>query len=148
VLTPLSILDLTLLLLFNLQHCESLLLVHNLPLHAVLSLQLEVLMSLFLFILRLLHLRLFGFFTLRQENSLLHFSFLLISLLGHHVVLSGLLPLLLIQQLEIVDFLQISVHFAYLPFGFSPHCGFSKLRFHLYACECPQSFSRSSFLLA
>jgi hypothetical protein len=107
VLTPLSILDLALPLLFNLQHGESLLLVHNLSLHAVLSLQLEVLVSLLLFILRLLHLRLLGLFTLGQENGLLNFSFLLISLLVHHVVLSGLLPLLLIQQLKIVNFLQI-----------------------------------------
>ena len=113
-LTPLRIVNLTFALLINLEHGKALLLVHDLTLHAVLSLNLEILMAFLLIILRPHYFSLLGFLTLGKEDSLLNLALLLLSLLVNHVVLSRLLPLLLVFQLEVVDFLnKLHTHLSY-----------------------------------
>jgi hypothetical protein len=110
ILASLSITNLPLPLFVNLQLRKTFLLIHNLTLHTVLGLQLEILMAFFLFILLLYYISLLRLFTLGKEDCLLNLTFLLLSLLVYHVVLGGLLPLLLIIQLEIVNFLHLFVN--------------------------------------
>lgn len=71
----------TLAVLFDLHRGHSLLLVHDLILHAVLLFDLKVLELLFLLILLLDNLGLLGLFTLRLEDGLLHFPLLISTLL-------------------------------------------------------------------
>ena len=90
---------------FNLHRSQSLLLVHNLILHAILLLHLEALELLFLLVLLLNHLGLLGFLAPGLEDGLLHFSLLIGSLLLDREVLLGDHALIFILHLIVVDFL-------------------------------------------
>ena len=87
-------------------HCShALLLVHDLILHAVFLLDLEVLELFLLFVLLLDDLGLFGLFALRLEDGLLDLSLLVLSLLIDGVVVLGDHSLVLVLDLVVVDFL-------------------------------------------
>jgi hypothetical protein len=101
----LDLLDATSAILFDLHRGQTLLLVNNLILHAVLLLYLEGLELLFLFVLLLDNLRLFCFFTLRLEDGLLDLSLLILALLAVRVVVLSYHPSVLVLALVVVDFL-------------------------------------------
>ena len=84
---------------------ESLGLKADLVLHLVLLLNSEVVLSLPLLILLLNHLGLLGFLFLLEEQSILDFLLLVMSLLGHHIIVLRLLSFLLIIELDVEDFL-------------------------------------------
>ena len=90
---------------FNLHRSQSLLLVHNLILHAILLLHLEALELLFLLVLLLNHLGLLGFLAPGLEDGLLHFSLFVGSLLLDREILLGDHALIFILHLIVVDFL-------------------------------------------
>ena len=96
------------LLLFYFHLGESLRLQADLVLHFVFLFNSEIILSLLDFILLLNHFRLLGLLLLLEHKSILNFFLLIIPLLGHHVVILALLPLLLIGQLNVEDFLRKS----------------------------------------
>ena len=102
---PLHLLQAPLAIFFNLHRGQSLLLVHNLILHAILLLNFEALELLFLLILLLNHLGLLGLLTSGLEDGLLHFALLICSLLLDREVLLSYHALVFILHLIIVDFL-------------------------------------------
>ena len=77
----LNLLHASLSFLLDFHRCQALLLIHNLILHAILLLDLEVSELLFLFILVLDYLSLLRLFALRLENGLLNLALLICSLL-------------------------------------------------------------------
>ena len=88
-------------------HCShSLLLIHDLILHAVFLLDLEVLELLFLLILLLDYLGLLSLFPLRLEDGLLNFPLFISSLLVDRVVVLSDHALVLVSHLVVVNFLQ------------------------------------------
>ena len=105
VMLSLHLLQAPLAIFFNLHRSQSLLLVHNLILHAILLLHLEALELLFLLVLLLNHLGLLGFLAPGLEDGLLHFSLLVGSLLLDREVLLGDHALIFILHLIVVDFL-------------------------------------------
>ena len=98
--------DLSLAFLLDLHLGKTLLLVYDLVLHLVLGLHFELLVSSLLLVLGLYNFSLLSLFFFREVYCFLNFSFLFLSLLVYHVVLSRLIPLLFILELIIVDFLQ------------------------------------------
>ena len=62
-------------------------------------------MSFFHLILLLDHFGLLGLLLLLKHESVLNFFLFVVPLLGHHVVILALLPLLLVGQLNVEDFL-------------------------------------------
>ena len=81
-------------------------LIHDLVLHPVLLFHLEMLVTLFLIILTPNNLRLLGFFSLRQENGLLHLFLFLLALLVEGVVILRLQSRVLVLHLVVIDFLK------------------------------------------
>ena len=92
-------------LLLDLHLREPLRLQTNLILHLILLLDSEIVLSLFLLVLLLDHLRLLSFFFLLQEKSILNLFLFVVPLLGNHVIILAHMPLLLVLQLDIEDFL-------------------------------------------
>jgi hypothetical protein len=80
--------DLSLAFLIDLHLGKTLLLVDDLILHLVLGLHFELLVVALLLVLSLYYFCLLRLFLLREVDSLLHFPFLLLTLLVYHVVLS------------------------------------------------------------
>ena len=105
VVLPLHLLQAPLAIFFNLHRSQTLLLVHNLILHAILLLDLEALELLFLLVLLLDDLRLLGLFSSGLENGLLHFAFLICTLLLDREVVLGYHALAFVLHLVVVDFL-------------------------------------------
>ena len=81
-------------------------LIHDLVLHPVFLFHLEVLVTLFLIILTPNNLRLFGFFSLRQENGLLDLFLFVLTLLVECIVILRLQSCVLILHLVVIDFLK------------------------------------------
>ena len=81
-------------------------LIDNLVLHPVLLLNFEVLVALFLIILTPNNLRLFSFFSLRQENGLLDLFLFVLTLLVECIVILRLQSCVLILHLVVIDFLK------------------------------------------
>lgn len=113
---------------------------HNLVLHAVLLLDFKVLELFLLIVLLLDNLGLFGLFSLRLEDRLLHLPLLILSLLIHGVVVLGHDTLVLILNLVFKDFLTqktevktIQLCRQCLPSGSCPRYVSSESRSHLYA---------------
>jgi len=92
---------------------QSLLLVYNLVLHAVLLFVFEAIEFLFLFILRRRKLRLLGFFASRLENCVLHFPFFVFTLLSQRVVHWSCLTLIVILGLVVVYFFLNTIFVAF-----------------------------------
>lgn len=106
VLVALRHLQLAALLLLHLHLGEALLLVHDLVLHLVLSLNLELVVANLLLVLRALDFGLLGLLGLAQVDGLLNFALLLGTLLLNHVVLVGVVAL----HLELVLHLPLFLH--------------------------------------
>ncbi len=104
-LVALSHLNLTSLLFLNFHLGKPFLLIDDLVLHFVLCLQLELMVSNLLLVLRLLDFGLLGFFKLAQVDSLLHLFLLFSPLLLDHVVLRRLVTLHLLFLKELPFFL-------------------------------------------
>lgn len=104
-LVALSHVNLTAVLLFHLHLGETLLLVHDLVLHLVLSLYLELVVADLLRVLCALDFSLFGLLSLRKVNGFLYLALLLSSLLLNHVVLIALVSLDLKLLLHLALFL-------------------------------------------
>ena len=105
IVASLHLLQAPLTVLFNLHRCQSLLLIHDLILHAVLLLDLKALELLFLLVLLLDDLRLLRFFSSRLENGLLDFAFFVCALLLDREVVLGYHALVFVRHLVVVDFL-------------------------------------------
>ena len=103
---PLHLLKAPLAVLFNLHRRQSFLLIHDLILHAVFLLDLEALELLFLLVLLLDDLGLFGLFAARLENGLLHFAFFVGALFLDREVILGDHALVFVLHLVVVDFLK------------------------------------------
>ena len=93
-------------LLLNLHLGESLRLESNLILHLIFLFYSKIILSLFLLVLLLYHFSLFRFFLLLQQQSVLDFLFLVVPLLGNHVIILTHLSLLLVLKLNVKDFLK------------------------------------------
>ena len=104
VMVSLYLLDTALTVFFNLHDRQSLLLSHDLILHAVLLFNFEALELLLLFVLLLHDIALFGFFSARLENCLLNFSLLILSHLVDRVIVLSDHPLVIVRCLIFVDF--------------------------------------------
>ena len=93
-------------LLLDLHLGESLRLESNLILHLIFLFHSKIILSLFLLVLLLYHFSLFRFFLLLQQQSVLDFLFLVVPLLGNHVIILTHLSLLLVLKLNVKDFLK------------------------------------------
>ena len=102
---PLHLLQTSLSVLLNLHRSQSLLLIDDLILHAVFLLDLKALELLFLLVLLLDDLRLFGFLSSWLENGLLDFAFLICTLFLDREVALGYHALVFVLHLVVVDFL-------------------------------------------
>ena len=92
--------------LLDLHRSQTLLLVYDLILHAVLLLHLEALELLFLLVLLLDYLGLFGFLAPRLKDSVLHFALLVLALLVQGEIILRDEPLVLVLHLVVIDFLK------------------------------------------
>ena len=90
---------------FNLHRRQAFLLIDNLVLHSVFLFNLKIHVSFLLVVLTADDLGLLSLLLLRQKDCFLNFPLFILSLLVQHIVLLGHIPLALILNLVVINFL-------------------------------------------